>query len=87
MLNLREIEQAYGLSEHQVYHWVNTYQLHAVMIGKRWHYPQWEIEDLLAGQATSKRTRIELGHNGGGAPVKATKDGHSPFDLTGELAA
>jgi len=51
MLNLREALAAFPQipDERWIYRWVDERRLHAVMLGKRWHYPDWELEELTNG--------------------------------------
>lgn len=47
LLTLTEIEAQFGLSEYRIYQWVDEGRLHAVQIGKRFKYPDWEVRELL----------------------------------------
>jgi predicted DNA-binding transcriptional regulator AlpA len=46
LLSLREAEEKFGVDEYWVYRWVADGQLHAVLDGKRFRYPEWELEGL-----------------------------------------
>ena len=46
VLNLSQIERRFGIGEYWIYRWVEQGRLHAVLVGRRWHYPEWEVREL-----------------------------------------
>jgi predicted DNA-binding transcriptional regulator AlpA len=48
LLSLAEIEEEFGLTEYRIYRWVAEGHLHAVQVGKRMRYPDWEVRAILS---------------------------------------
>ena len=50
MLTLTEIEERFGVSEYWIYKWAAEGKVHVVPVGKRFKYPDWEVQAAVKTQ-------------------------------------
>lgn len=50
LLTLTEIQERFGVSEYWIYKWAGEGKLHVVQVGKRFKYPDWEVQAAVKTQ-------------------------------------
>lgn len=50
LLTLTEIEERFGVSEYWIYKWAAEGKVHVVPVGKRFKYPDWEVQAAVKTQ-------------------------------------